>query len=357
MKRTVLAILAVAMTTAVVMAHDFSVTQNGNTIYFKITDRAARTAQVTYRGSITAHAAPACKGRVTIPATVRHGGVVYTINAIGAKAFAGATQMDSIIMPETISRVDDFAFDGCSRLSYVGMPTAQPTFGQGTFFRCGALQSVVFGSEWTTVDFSMFRWSDSLRVVTLPAKMERIQGLKTLRSLQRIDVAEGNTRYSSVGGCLYSTAAHTLLCVPRAYADTLCVADGTTTVMWGSITDCAAITAVELPASLQVLSFREFSQMPRLRSITFNAEAPISTANFEGHDILALWLSAGGVTVYVPKSSLKAYRQALVAKDGEYYDIVSGRPQSVSLQDAAKPYRPSLSSLLKANNLKAIKTK
>ena len=335
--KIVLALLAVIMPAAT-WAHDFSVTLGGNTMYFKITDHQAHTACLTYRGNIADHHVNPCKGTIKIPATVRHGDAVYTINAIGPKALAGAEGLDTIIMPATISQVGDFAFEGCTQLTHIVMPEGQPTFGQGTFFRCTAISSVEFGDEWKEINFTMFRWTDSLHIVNIPSKVERMQGLKTLRGLTTINVAGTNTNYKSADGVLYSSTAPTLLCVPRAYKGSLNVAEGTTTILWGSMIDCTLITDIVLPASVQKLSFREFSRMERLQTLTIKAETPIHTANYEGRDTPALAVANPQLTLMVPAPAVKAYKKALCAVQGEYYDIVTNRPETTLLQDAAKPY-------------------
>lgn len=335
--RIALTLLAVILPAAG-WAHDFSVTLGGNTMYFKITDSQAHTACLTYRGNITDHHVNPCNGTIKIPATVRHGDAVYTINAIGPKALAGAERLDTVIMPATILQVGDFAFEGCTSLRHIIMPEGQPTFRQGTFFRCTAINSVEFGDEWKEINFTMFRWSDSLHVVNIPSKVERIQGLKTLRGLTTINVAGSNANYKSVEGVLYSSTAPTLLCVPRAHQGQLNIADGTTSILWGSIIDCTLITDIVLPQSIRNLSFREFSRMERLQTLTILAETPIHTANYEGRDTTALAVANPQLTLYVPASAVKAYKKALCSVQGEYYDIVNNRPETTDLQAAARPY-------------------
>lgn len=357
MKRSFLFLALVTSFVATSRAHDFSVTLGGSTIYFKITDSKAHTACLTYRGNIADHNPPTCTGTIRIPSTVRHDGAVYTINAIGPKALAGADRLEGIIIPESVKQIGDFAFEGCTSLRSVAMPTAQPLMGQGTFFRCTSIADINFGTNWTSIDFTAFRWSDSLVSVSIPAKVERIQGLKTLRRLRHIDVHSSNKQYASHSGCLYSTTRHTLLCVPRAYTDTLCVEEGTTAIMWGSIIDCTDITSVILPASVRQLSFREFSRMTRLQSLTIMCESPLLTTNYEGRNTSALAVGNNGVMLFVPKASVKAWRKALISIEGDYYDIVDQRPQSLSLQDAAKPHHFGKPQLLQSNHIKAIKTK
>ena len=54
----------------------------------------------------------AYQGVVCIPETVTYEGVTYNVTGISSGAFAGAT-LQSLILPVTISNVEDGAFDGC----------------------------------------------------------------------------------------------------------------------------------------------------------------------------------------------------------------------------------------------------
>jgi formylglycine-generating enzyme required for sulfatase activity len=60
----------------------------------------------------------AYQGVVSIPETVTYEGVTYNVTGISSGAFAGAT-LQSLILPVTISNVEDGAFDGCHIISLV----------------------------------------------------------------------------------------------------------------------------------------------------------------------------------------------------------------------------------------------
>ena len=351
---SVMAVLVGAMTAT---AHDFSATVGGQRIYFNITDTLRKTAEVTYKGSIADHNAPDVEGALTIPATVRHLNQVFTVTAIGAKAFSGATALTDVVIPSSIRQIGDFAFERCPQLRSVVFPSAKPDFGQGTFFMCKNLRNISLGSDWTQADFSMFRWSDSLQTVVIPSKMTRIQGLKTLRSLTTIQVDANNTAYSAADGILYDRQQTRLLCVPRAAKGALVVPEGVREVMWGSLIDCPAITDVDFPASLSVLSFRELSRMPQLHSITLRGERVLATASLKGRDTTLFVVCNPDVQLLVPKTMQKAYAKALTLPEAEFYDIAAHKPQGYAETAAAVPYLIRKEQMIKEKNIKQISNK
>lgn len=358
MKRHIISsVMAVLMGAMTASAHDFSATVGGQRIYFNITDTLQKTAEVTYKGRIADHNAPEVEGALTIPATVRHGGHVFTVTAIGAKAFSGATALTDIVIPSSVRLIGDFAFEGCSQLRSVVFPSAKPDLGQGTFFMCKSLRNISLGSDWTQIDFSMFRWSDSLQTVVIPSKLTRIQGLKTLRSLTTIQVDANNASYTAADGILYDRKQTRLLCVPRAAKGALIVPEGVREVMWGALIDCPDITDVDLPASLSVLSFRELSRMPQLHSITLRGERVLTTASLNGRDTTLLVVSNPDVQLLVPKKMQKAYSKALSLPEADFYEMAAHKPQGYAETAASVPYFIRKEQMIREKNIKQIPNK
>ena len=58
-------------------------------------------------------------GDVSIPETISHEEVTYTVNAITDDAFSNANSLTSITIPSTISKVGKYAFHGCEGLTAV----------------------------------------------------------------------------------------------------------------------------------------------------------------------------------------------------------------------------------------------
>ena len=88
----------------IVNAHDFEIsTKDGQRLYFNITDSVKRTVEVTYCGSITSRARNNYRGTLNLTPQVRYKNKVYSITAIGAKAFSGSTGLTSLELPSASS--------------------------------------------------------------------------------------------------------------------------------------------------------------------------------------------------------------------------------------------------------------
>lgn len=310
-------------------AHDFVVTINGQKVYFNIKSAKNKTAEVTYNGSISNGQPTYFEGELTVPAKVKHDNVVYSVVGVSAKAFCGADKLTGIILPSGIVSIGDFAFEGCSSLRKVLFPGNEVKFGQGVFFKCDKIQDVSFGSDWKDVDFRMFRWSDSLKTVAIPAKMEKINNFKSLKNLASISVDVNNSRFSAIDGILYNKKGDVLYGCPRAYQGKVRIADGTATITAGALADCKAVTGIVCPESLKSLSFREFANLSTLEMIVFKGIEPVKTAKRGGEELFLLQVAAPNVKIVVLKSAKNLYKALLVRHSGEYTEMEGSAPYYV----------------------------
>ena len=302
-------------------AHDFVVSLNGQNVYFSIKSKKNNTAVVTYRGSIAASTPTDYQGELIVPAKVKYDSIVYSVVGIGAKAFSGAEKLTGIVLPMGITSIGDFAFEGCTSLSKIVFSGNEVKFGQGVFFKCDKIQFVSLGSDWKSIDLQMFRWSDSLSTFAIPAKVEKIRNMKSLKGLESITVDANNEQFASVNGVLYNKNKEILYGCPRAYTGTLRVLEGTKKITSGALVDCVGISRADLPESLEYMSFREFRRMKSLQEIIFRRESPISTAMNKGTEVFLPQVANPEVQIIVPKKSQKIYQNALVKQEGEYTEI------------------------------------
>lgn len=313
-------------------AHDFSTTIDGQRLYFDITNKSKRTAAVTYNGSITDRKENKLSGKVKIPSKVKHDNVVYEVTAINPKAFAEAKQLKGIVIPFGVESIGDFAFEGCESLSSVVFPGNPVSLGQGVFFKCTSISDVTIGSDWTSIDFTMFRWSDALEYINIPAKIEKVQGVKRLKNLTEITVDTNNERFSDHDGMLYSKDGKTLYACPRGYAAKVKIQDGTENVIPGALIDCLNVSYIDFPSTLKSLSFRETSRMENLTTVVMRSSTPIETAYIDGSGKFLLQIANEKVTIVIPSESKKGYESALATMPGEYSEAASGVPFMVTSQ-------------------------
>lgn len=334
MKKLRLLSLLVLMTLCtVVSAHDFTIAIDGQKVYFNILNKSNKTVEITYNGSIVDKDPTYYEGELKVPSKVKYNGTVYTVVGIGPKAFAGADKLTAIELPMGVDKIGDFAFEGCTSLAKIIFPGNVVKFGQGVFFKCDKIQNVSFGSEWTEVNLKMFRWSDSLKVVNIPAKMEKILNSKSVKKLEIFAADVNNSYFTTLEGVLYSADKETFLSCPRAYKGKVVVADGTKNIAKGAFNYCNDIVSVDLPESIESMSFRTFFRMSSLNEIIIRNQNPIATAKISGEEVFLLQVSNPELELIVSKSAKKAYKKAMNLKAGEYTDLNEDIPYFVELSE------------------------
>lgn len=94
----------------------------------------------------------------------------YTVVAIGNKAFQNKDARN-IIIPETVSFIDSYAFSGCYNLRKIEIPYLVTTISSCAFQNCSSLESVIIPEAVTTIYRYAFDYCTSLRSIELPKSL------------------------------------------------------------------------------------------------------------------------------------------------------------------------------------------
>lgn len=297
-------------------AQDFSVRcDDGTQMYFNVINfqDEGNFVEVTYKGSAFSPDLNAYKGVVVIPSFVTSDGVTYEVARIGQKAFAGSEGLVKVVMADGIRTIDEFAFDGCEKLECVVFPANQVEIKEGAFFRCPSINKVVYGNDWTVINFNVFKWSRQLTHVEIPAMVGNIQNTSLLRYLQHIEVAKANRKFASVDGVLYNKRRTVLYECPLAYSTELKIDTCAAEIFPGALKDCHLLPSVVFPASIKSVSPDVLAGTDSLKSITFTSDVlPMVTSRMNGKQVFAIsHPNAKNIKVYVPSKLVKHYKKGM----------------------------------------------
>ncbi len=227
-----------------------------------------------------------------------------TVVGINRKAFAGASLV-SVIIPDSITSIDEEAFRGCRELTSIMIPDSVTSIGTSAFAGCVGLASVNIPTGVTTINMSVFSGCWSLKQITFPDSLTKIghwafTGCRSLSSifipknvstidtwafsecsnLEQITVAEENTIFHSAGNCLIETADKALAqgcknsVIPSDESvvfilsssfqgctglKSIVIPDGVTFIGDRAFEGCTALTTVMLPETLKTISEKSFA--------------------------------------------------------------------------------------------------
>ena len=270
---------------------------------YDVTDLVANTVEITSGYG---------DGALNIPATVTYAGTEYKVTSIGVEAFYDCS-FTSVTIP-----------DGVTIIKY------------GAFQNCTDLTEVTFGNSITTIEYSAFYYCLSLKQVTIPKSVTNI-GVNVFfycTALTHINVDAANPAYSSENGVLFNKDKTTLLRYPAAKpGTTYTVPKSVTCIGESAFGQCTALKELTLSENVSKIESYAFEDFAAITKMTVLATVP-PTAETSAFKYFNL-----DTPVYVPASSLDAYKAANVWKEFTNLQAISGTaidtpsmPESISIQ-------------------------
>ena len=95
-------------------------------------------------------------------------------DVIGAYAFKNCSDLTSLTLPSSVTRIGDYAFYNCSGLTSLALPSSVTSIGEFAFSYCSGLTSLTIPSGVTSIGMSAFEYCSSLTSLTLPSSVNEI---------------------------------------------------------------------------------------------------------------------------------------------------------------------------------------
>lgn len=118
---------------------------------------------------------------------------------IPENAFFEARNLKKVILPESIRRIGERAFDGCSNLEEIEIPDGVRVIPKMCFFECIHLRRVRLPQHLTCIEERAFSACENLQCITFPDSLERIDHLafNGCRSIKGLELPERTTAIST----------------------------------------------------------------------------------------------------------------------------------------------------------------
>ena len=97
-----------------------------------------------------------------------------SVTRIGDYAFGGCTSLTSVVIPDSVTSIGSGAFSNCSSLTSIEIPDSVTSIGNHAFSDCTSLTSVVIGDSVTSIGDWAFDGCSSLTSVVIPDSVTRI---------------------------------------------------------------------------------------------------------------------------------------------------------------------------------------
>lgn len=100
--------------------------------------------------------------------------ILDSVTKIGDRAFIGCTSLMSVAIPDSVTTIGSYAFYDCSGLTSVVIPDSVTTIGSSVFSNCTNLTSVVIGDGVTMINSSAFSNCTSLTSIVISNRITSI---------------------------------------------------------------------------------------------------------------------------------------------------------------------------------------
>ena len=97
-----------------------------------------------------------------------------SVTRIGDYAFKNCSGLTSLTLPSSVTRIGDYAFNNCSGLTSLTIPSSVTSIGMSAFEYCSSLTSLTLSSGVTSIGMSAFEYCSSLTSLTLPSSVKEI---------------------------------------------------------------------------------------------------------------------------------------------------------------------------------------
>ena len=182
-------------------------------------------------------------GMLEIPASVT--------DTIGQQAFAYCSQLSGLKL-SGLKYIDQYAFHGCSALS-------------GTLIIPESVISIQSGA---------FAYCDHLQSVEISSTVSEIQGSAFNSSSATFTVNSANQNFSVSDGILFNFDQSTLIQCPTSKTGAYTIPASVATIGKGSFANCTGITSVTIPSATSIIEDEAFKGCINLTG-TFNISAGI----------------------------------------------------------------------------------
>ena len=221
------------------------------------------------------------------------------VEVIGKSAFNGCSSLKSITIPNSVERIDEAAFSRCGSLEKIEVAEGNPLYDSRD--NCNAIietetNMLIRGCEKTnipdsvtTIEDGAFDGCSELESITIPENVRYIgSGVFTgCSSLKKIEVAEKNLVYDSRDNCnaIIKTETNTLIqgCektnIPdsveeigrHAFSDSgltsIVIPESVTSIEIGAFSGCNNLESIVIPESVTSIEGWAFSRCNNLESI------------------------------------------------------------------------------------------
>jgi hypothetical protein len=193
------------------------------------------------------------KGNIKIPSKIDE----YSVTEIDSYAFEDCTKITSITIPSSVKTIGYYAFSGCTGLKSITIPDGVTTIEDYVFSECSSLESVTIPDSVTSIGSNAFCDCKSLTSITIPNSVTSIgaSAFEDCTGLTSITIPNSVT---SIGASAFEDCTGlTSITIPNSV----------TSIGSDAFSGCTGLTSITIPNSVTSIGASAFKSCTGLTSI------------------------------------------------------------------------------------------
>ena len=180
-----------------------------------------------------------------------------SVTNIGDYAFSGCRSLTDIVIPDSVTRIGDGAFRGCKSLADIVIPNSVTSIGDNAFEYCFSLSNLVIPDGVTSIEDNAFEGCYFLSSVVIPDSVSCIGfgAFENCSSLTDIVIPDSVT---SIGGYAFGCC--------ESLTD-IVIPNSVTSIGDNAFWYCKSLSSVVIPAGVTSIGARAFCECSSLISI------------------------------------------------------------------------------------------
>ena len=171
-----------------------------------------------------------------------------SVTSIGFSAFSGCSGLTSLTIPSSVTSIGSSAFEGCSGLTSFTIPSSVTSISSGAFEGCSGLTSFTIPSSVTSIGSGAFEGCSGLTSLTIPSSVTSIDNsvFSGCSGLTSLTIPSSVTRIgqSAFEGCSGLTS--------------LTISSSVTEICDYVFKGCSGLTSLTIPSSVTSISSGAF---------------------------------------------------------------------------------------------------
>ena len=218
-------------------------------------------------------------------------GIVYEDSSKTKLLACPSSREGTVVIPDSVTSIGDFAFDGCTGLTSITIPDSVTSIGDGAFSYCTGLTSITIPDSVTSIDDGAFAGCTGLTSITIPGSVTSIDDYTFLscRSLTGVILPDSVT---NIGEYAFSDCTGlTSITIPDSVTSigewtfynctdltSITIGNSVTSIGYSAFRGCTGLTSITIPDSVTSIDVRAFEDCSGLTSITI----PDSVTSLDG---------------------------------------------------------------------------